>query len=343
MTVAGDFESAAHERLHPAVYDYFAGGADDQLTVRDNPVAWQRVKLRPRVLRDVSTVDTRSAMLGAPVAAPIGIAPVAAHRLVHKDGERATAEGAAAADMLYVVSAMSTCSMEDIAQAAPGAARWFQLYVRGTLERARPLMQRAEASGYTALVVTVDVPILGFRRHEAVSLEQRVELAHFPRAVTDGNRVVDRHVALTFEDLATIVSWTTLPVLVKGVLRADDAAACVRAGVAGIVVSNHGGRQLDTTVDPPTALAEIASAVGDVAEIYVDGGIRRGTDIVKALALGAHGVLVGRPVIWSLAAAGADGVRAVLDELATELERAMKLCGVRTLDELTTDLIVGPS
>jgi 4-hydroxymandelate oxidase len=134
-----------------------------------------------------------------------------------------------------------------------------------------------------------------------------------------------------------------LPVLVKGVLRADDAAACVRAGVAGIVVSNHGGRQLDTTVDPPTALAEIASAVGDVAEIYVDGGVRRGTDIVKALALGAHGVLVGRPVIWSLAAAGADGVRAVLDELATELERAMKLCGVRTLDELTADLIVGPS
>jgi 4-hydroxymandelate oxidase len=343
MTVAGDFETAARERLQPAVYDYFAGGADDQLTAYDNAPAWQRVKLRPRVLRDVSAVDTRSAMLGAPVAAPIGIAPVAAHRLVHADGERATARGAAAADVLYVVSTMSTCSMEDIAEAAPGAARWFQLYVRGSLDRARPLVRRAETSGYTALVITVDVPILGFRRHEVVSLERRIELAHFPRAGADGNGVDDRHVALTFEDLATIVSWTTLPVLVKGVLRADDAAACVRAGVAGIVVSNHGGRQLDTTIDPPTALAEIASAVGDVAEIYVDGGIRRGTDIVKALALGAHGVFVGRPVIWGLAVDGADGVRAVLHELTTELERAMKLCGVRTLDELTADLVIGPS
>jgi 4-hydroxymandelate oxidase len=343
MTVAGDFETAARERLQPAIYDYFAGGADDQLTVYDNAPAWQRVKLRPRVLRDVSAVDTRSAMLGAPVAAPIGIAPVAAHRLVHADGERATARGAAAADVLYVVSTMSTCSMEDIAEAAPGAARWFQLYVRGSLDRARPLVRRAEASGYTALVITVDVPILGFRRHEVVSLERRIELAHFPRAEADGNDADGGFVALTFEDLATIVSWTTLPVLVKGVLRADDAAACVRAGVAGIVVSNHGGRQLDTTVDPPTALAEIASAVGDVAEIYVDGGIRRGTDIVKALALGAHGVFVGRPVIWGLAVDGADGVRAVLHELTTELERAMKLCGVRTLDELTADLVIGPS
>jgi 4-hydroxymandelate oxidase len=343
MTVAGDYEMAAKQRLHPAVYDYFAGGADDQVTVRDNARAWQRVRLRPRVLRDVAEVDMRAALLGAAVAAPIGVAPMAAHRMVHPDGECATARGAAAADMLYVVSTMSTCSMEDVAEAAPGAPRWFQLYVRGDLQRAHELIQRAQDSGYSALVVTVDVPTLGFRRHETVALEDRVELAHFPRAdgATDG--AYDRHVALTFEDLATIVSWTTLPVLAKGVLRADDAAACVRAGVAGIVVSNHGGRQLDTTVDPPTALAEVASAIGDVAEIYVDGGIRRGTDVVKALALGAHGVLVGRPTIWGLAARGADGVTDVLRELAAELERALRLCGVRTLDELTSDLVVGPS
>jgi 4-hydroxymandelate oxidase len=343
MMVPGDFEAVARERLQPAVYDYFAGGADDQITVGDNPLAWQRVKLRPRVLRDVSSVDTRTALLGAPVAAPIGIAPMAAHRLVHEEAECATARGAADADMLYVVSAMATCSMEEIAERVPEVARWFQLYVHGDLDRARALVRRAEASGYTALVVTVDVPILGFRRQEGVPLEQRVELAHFPRPAGDGVSVEDRHVALTFDDLATIVSWTTLPVLAKGVLRADDAAACVRAGVAGIVVSNHGGRQLDTTIDPPTALAEIAAAVGDVAEIYVDGGIRRGTDVVKAMALGAHGVLVGRPVIWGLAARGADGVRTVLVELRTELERAMKLCGARTLDELTSDLVVGPS
>ena len=343
MTVAGDFETAASQRLEREVYDYFAGGADDQVTVRDNALAWQRVKLRPRVLRDVDEVDMRSAMLGAPVAAPIGIAPIAGHRLVHPDGECATARGAAAAGMLYVVSTMSTCSMEDVADAAPGAPRWFQLYVRGDLERAGELIRRAQDRGYTALVVTVDVPTLGLRRGEPALLEHRIELPHFPSTAPGGSGVLDRHVALTFDDLATIVSWTTLPVLVKGILRADDAAACVRAGAAGIVVSNHGGRQLDTTVDPPTALAEVASAVGDVAENYVDGGIRRGTDVVKALALGAHGVLVGRPAIWGLAADGAEGVTAVLAELAAELERAMKLCGGRTLDELTADLVVGPS
>jgi 4-hydroxymandelate oxidase len=338
MTVAGDYETVARERLQPAVYDYFAGGAGDRFTVNDNLQAWQRIRLRPRVLRDVGVVDTRTAMLGAPVAAPIGIAPTAAHQLVHADGECATAEGAAEAGMLYVVSTMATCTMEDIARTAPGAPRWFQLYVRGDLGHARELVRRAEESGYSALVVTVDVPTLDERDNGGPALEQRVELAHLP----DGADVSDRHVALTFDDLATIVSWTRLPVLVKGLLRADDAATCVRTGVAGIVVSNHGGYQLDGTVDPPTALAEIASAVGDVAEIYVDGGIRRGIDIVKALALGAHGVLIGRPIIWGLAVAGANGVRAVLEELRADLELAMKLCGVPTLSDLSADLVVEP-
>jgi 4-hydroxymandelate oxidase len=345
MTEAGDYETVARERLQPAVYDYFAGGAADRFTVNDNPLAWQRVRLRPRVLRDVGVVDTRTAMLGAPVAAPIGIAPTAAHQLVHADGECATAMGAAEAGMLYVVSTMATCTMEDIAQTAPGAPRWFQLYVRGDLGHARELVRRAEESGYSALMVTVDAPTLDDRGGGGGGgggggprLEQRVTFAHFP----SGAAVSDHHVALTFDDLAAIVSWTRLPVLVKGLLRADDAATCVRTGVAGVVVSNHGGSQLDGTVDPPTALAEIASAVGDVAEIYVDGGIRRGTDIVKALALGAHGVLIGRPVIWGLAVAGANGVRAVLEELRAELEMAMKLCGVPTLDDVTPDLVVEP-
>ena len=341
MTVAGDYEAAARARLESAVFDYFAGGSDDEFSVNDNHSAWQRIRLRPRVLRDVSTIDMATTLLGSAVAAPIAIAPMAAHGLVHDDGELATAEGVAAAQMLYTVSTMATRGMEDIAAVARGAPRWFQLYVRGDLDGARPLVERAEAAGYSALMVTVDVPTLGLRRHEGISLERRVVLAHLPSAGPQGG-VYDRHVALTFDDLATIVSWSGLPVLAKGVLRADDAAACVRAGVAGIVVSNHGGRQLDTTVDPPTALAEVAAAVGDVAEIYVDGGIRRGTDIVKAVALGADGVLVGRPVIWGLAADGAEGVRAVLEELRSELERAMKLCGARTLADLTPDLVVAP-
>jgi len=341
MTVAGDYEAAARARLESAVFDYFAGGSDDEFTVTDNHSAWQRIRLRPRVLRDVSTIDMATTLLGSPVAAPIAVAPMAAHGLVHDDGELATAEGVAAAQMLYTVSTMATRGMEDIAAVARGAPRWFQLYVRGDLDGARPLVERAEAAGYSALMVTVDVPTLGLRRHEGISLERRVVLAHMPSTGPQAG-VYDRHVALTFDDLATIVSWSGLPVLAKGVLRADDAAACVRAGVAGIVVSNHGGRQLDTTVDPPTALAEVAAAVGDVAEIYVDGGIRRGTDIVKAVALGADGVLVGRPVIWGLAADGAEGVRAVLEELRSELERAMKLCGARTLADLTPDLVVAP-
>lgn len=347
MTVAGDYQAAARERLDPVVYEYVAGGADDQITLIDNERVWQRVRLRPRVLRDVRAVDMATTLLGSAVAAPIAVAPTAAHALVHPDGELATARGAAAAGMLLAVSTMSTRTMEDIAAAAPGAPRWFQLYVRGDLHRARSLVERAEAAGYSALVVTVDVPTLGLRRHEDADLGRRADLVHLLRSVDDndttGDSADDRHVVLTFDDIATIVSWTRLPVLAKGVLRADDAAACVRAGVAGVVVSNHGGRQLDTTIDPPTALAEVAAAIGDVAEVYVDGGIRRGTDVVKALALGADGVLVGRPVLWGLAAEGADGVTAVLDELRTEFERALRLCGAPSLADLTLDLVVAPT
>lgn len=340
--MVSDYEARARERLEPAVYEYYAGGADDQITVGDNERAWQRVRLRPRVLRDVASVDTTATLLGSTASAPIGVAPTAAHQLAHPEGECATADGAARAGVPYIVSTLSTRSMEDIASAAPDATRWFQLYVRGSLDQSRPLVERAEACGHLALVVTVDVPTLGLRRHEGVALTERIELEHMPPLGSPDSDTYQRHVALTFGDLREIISWTALPVLAKGVLRADDAAACVRAGVAGIIVSNHGGRQLDTTVDPPTALAEIAAAVGDAAEIYVDGGIRRGTDVVKALALGAHGVFVGRPVIWGLAADGADGVHAVLDDLRTELERGMRLCGARSLADITADLVVGP-
>lgn len=339
---ARDYQRDAYQTLDEDVYTYFFGGADDQHSIGDNELSWSRVRLRPRVLRDVSTVTTATTMLGADVAAPIGIAPTAAHGLAHPEGETATARGAADAGALYVVSTMATTSLEDIAAVAPDAPRWFQLYVRGELARARPLVERAEAAGYGAIVVTVDVPTLGLRRHESLALDQRVTLPHMVTP-PGGPVTYDQHVVLTFADLAEIVSWTSLPVLAKGVLRADDAAACVRAGAAGIIVSNHGGRQLDTTIDPPTALTEVAAAVGDSAEIYVDGGVRLGTDVVKALALGADGVFVGRPVIWGLACDGAAGVRAVLDDLRIELERAMKLCGAATFDELTADLVVEPT
>jgi 4-hydroxymandelate oxidase len=340
--MATDHQDRAGAALEPDIYDLFAGGADEQVTVADNERAWRRIRLRPRVLRDVARVDTAATMLGSVVAAPIGIAPTAAHELAHPEWECATARGAAAAGAVYIAASLSTRSLETIAQAAPEGPRWFQLYVRGRLGLARDLVERAEAAGYQALVVTVDVPVLGLRRHEHLSLADRVRLPNLPDPDDPDGAAHNRHVALTFDDLREIISWTTLPVVVKGVLRADDATACVRAGVAGVIVSNHGGRQLDTTVDPPTALAEIAAAVGDAAEVYVDGGIRRGTDVVKALALGAHGVLVGRPVIWGLAADGEDGVRAVLDDLRAELVRAMTLCGAASLADVTADLVVGP-
>jgi 4-hydroxymandelate oxidase len=336
-----DFERIARDRLDADAYRFYAGGADDEVTLADNERSWQRLRLRPRVLRGVATADTATTLMGSAVAAPIGIAPTAAHELAHADAECATAAGAAAAGAVYVISTMATRTMEDIAAAVPTAVRWFQLYVRGSLRPARELAERAAASGCRALVVTVDVPTLGLRRHEKIQLDERVGLAHLTPRSQGGLQVYDRHVALTLDDLREIISWTSLPVLAKGVLRADDAVACVRAGVAGVIVSNHGGRQLDTAVAPPTALAEIAAAVGDAAEVYVDGGIRRGTDVLKAVALGAHGALVGRPVLWGLTADGADGVRAVLDGLRDELARAMTLCGTGTIDDITPDLVVG--
>jgi 4-hydroxymandelate oxidase len=336
-----DFARIARDRLDADAYRFYAAGADDEVTVADNERSWRRLRLRPRVLRGVGSVDTAATLMGARVAAPIGIAPTAAHELAHPDAECATAAGAAAAGAVYVISSTSTRTMEDIAAAAPTAVRWFQLYVRGSLGPARELAERAVASGCRALVVTVDVPTLGRRRDEQIRLDERVELVHLVPRDEGGQRVYDRHVALTLDDLREIISWTSLPVLAKGVLRADDAVACVRAGVAGVIVSNHGGRQLDTAVAPPTALAEVAAAVGDAAEVYVDGGIRRGTDVVKALALGAHGVLLGRPVLWGLTADGSAGVRAVLEGLRDELARAMTLCGAGTIGEITSDLVVG--
>lgn len=336
MTAApGDFEALARSRLDGGIFDYFAGGADAQVTVGDNPSAWQRIRLRPRILRDVAHVDTSVTLCGTEMAAPIVVAPMAAHRLVHGEGECATARGAAQAGVGFTLSTLSSRTMEDVARAVPDAPRWFQLYVRGDMAHARALVERAEASGFTAIVVTADVPTLGLRRHEQIALDERVNLPHMPPA----GDAYHQRVALTFDDLAEIVSWTDLPVLAKGVLRGDDARECLARGARGVIVSNHGGRQLDTTIDPPSALVDVASAVGRDGLVMVDGGIRLGTDVVKAIALGADAVMVGRPVIWGLAIDGAAGVRTVLTSLTDEFVRAMKLCGAATLDALAPDLI----
>ena len=346
-----DLERLARERLDPGAYDYVAGGADAELTVTDNLAAWSRVRLRPRVLRDVAAVATATTVLGTPVANPVLVAPTAYHQLIHPDGEAATAAGAATAGSLMVVSTQSNRSLEEVAAAAPEAPRWFQVYVHTDRTFTEELVERAAAAGYSALALTVDVPVLGNRLRD---VRNRFR---FPPGMVFGNAAgrfdtsgdVDTFTqatrfdpGLTVETIGWLSDRSGLPVLVKGVLRGDDASACLAAGAAGIVVSNHGGRQLDTALATADALPEVVAAVDGRAEVYVDGGVRRGTDVVKALALGARGVLVGRPVLWGLAAAGADGVGRVLSGLTAELVRSMALCGAARLADLTSDLVARP-
>ena len=343
-------EQAARGRLDPAVYEYVAGGADAELTLADNLAAWARLRLRPRVLRDVRRVDTATTLLGAPVPTPILVAPTGYHGLVHPEGELATAAGAAAAGSLMVVSTQANRSLEEVARHVPGAPRWFQVYVNVDHGFTEELVSRAATAGYSALVLTADLPVLGNRPRD---LRNRLR---FPPGMVLGNAVerfgtggadVWEHASrfdagLEPATIAWLRGCSGLPVLVKGVLRGDDAEAFVAAGAAGIVVSNHGGRQLDTALAAADALPEVVAAVDGRVEVLVDGGVRRGTDVVKALCMGAGGVLVGRPVLWGLATGGAEGVRTVLLGLQEELLRAMALCGAVGLAELTPDLLAGP-
>jgi 4-hydroxymandelate oxidase len=342
-----ELEDRAREKLAPGAFAFAAGGADDEITLADNIAAWRRLRLRPRMLRDVTAIDTSVSVLGARIAAPLMVAPTGRHRLFHPDGERATARGAAAAGVPYVMATAATVSMEDAAAERRAAPQWFQLYLPPDRAVTEGLVDRAAAAGFAAVVLTVDQPVYGASPRaarapleaapdiRAVNLPGQPVAAHGYGAAHSGSVT---HPA-TFDDLAWLVRRSPVSVLVKGVLRADDARRCVELGARGIIVSNHGGRHLDATVATADALPEIATAVGAKAEVFVDGGIRRGTDIVKALALGARAVLIGRPAVWGLALAGADGVRDVLEHLRGELTRTMALCGVTKLDEVTRDLV----
>jgi 4-hydroxymandelate oxidase len=347
-------EAAARERLDRGVYDYVAGGADDEHSVADAQAAWARMALRPRVLRDVSQISMAATVLGVELPVPLLVAPMAYHRMAHPDGETASAAGAAAAGAGYNLSTQATMTVEEVAEAAPAGLRWFQVYVVRDRGWTADLVARATAAGYRALVLTVDVPVLGNRLRDLRNdfrLPTGLKPANAPPAGAARQRELDLDPlaqagqfdpGLTPEVIGWLAERSGLPVLVKGVLRGDDALACLEAGAAGVVVSNHGGRQLDTVVASADALAEVAAAVGDRGEVYVDGGIRRGTDVVKALALGARAVLVGRPVLWGLAVGGAAGVERVLSGLAGELRLAMALCGAPDLARLTPDLVAGP-
>ncbi|TMK22157.1 MAG: alpha-hydroxy-acid oxidizing protein [Actinobacteria bacterium] len=346
-----DFEPIARERLSQMAYDFYAGGAEDEITLRENREAFRRKFLRYRVLVDVSERDLGTTMLGQDLPFPVILAPTAMHKLAHPDGEEATARAAASLGALMTLSSVSTVPLEDVAAAAPGAPRWFQLYCYTERAVTEMLVKRAYASGFTALIVTVDVPYLGRRERDmrnAFVLPDGIRMANFdPIPVTEreGESVLSQFVAtlqtptLDWDDLTWLRSLSPMPIVLKGVVRADDAARAVDMGVEGIWVSNHGGRQLDGAVAPIDALAEIVGAVQHRAAVIVDGGVRRGTDALKALAIGADAVAIGRPQLWGLAADGENGVRRVLEMLRDELSLAMALCGCRSRAAITADLL----
>jgi 4-hydroxymandelate oxidase len=342
-----ELEHRARAILPEPTHDFIAGGADEELTLEDNVAAWSRLRLRPRVLRRVDRVTTRATVLGTALATPIMIAPFGYQRLIHPDGEAATARGGAAAGSLLVVSTRATVSLEEIAHAAPELPCWFQVYILKDRGWTAELVARAASAGCRALVLTVDAPVVGRNlraRRSNFSFPQS-QLANLGAGVPTSPQELQSYAgaqhdpAIGFDDIGWLREQVNLPVVVKGVLRGDDAAACVDAGADAVVVSNHGGRQLDMSVATADALAEVTDRVGGRAEVYVDGGIRRGTDVLKALALGATAVMVCRPVIWGLATAGSEGVHGVLAALNDELMRAMMLCQTATLGDISPDLV----
>lgn len=344
-----DLEARAREQLSPMAYDYYAGGAMSETTLRDNVTAWDRWRLHPFVLRDVSRVSTTTTVLGAQVSTPILVAPTAYHRLAHDEGEKATARAAADVGTVMVVSTLATTSLEDVAAAVPEAPRWFQLYVFADRGYAGELVDRAVAAGYRALTLTVDAPVLGHRPRDErnrFALPEGLGMANLstqlPAAEGSGLAALfaeghDR--SLSFDDLAWLRERAGIPVVVKGVHRGDDAARCVDAGADAVVVSNHGGRQLDSAVATAMALPEVVEAVDGRCEVLVDGGLRSGADVLKALAMGARAVLIGRPVLWALATGGAEGVATLLAGLTRELAHAMTLSGVTTVTDVPRDLV----
>jgi 4-hydroxymandelate oxidase len=344
-----DFEAIARESMTASAYDYYAGGAEDEVTLRANRESFQRIALRPRVLTGTGHVSTATEVLGVPLALPVALAPTAFNKLGHADGEIAAARAAGRAGTLMCCSTISSTAIEDVSVAATGPL-WFQLYVYRDREVSRDLIRRAEAAGCRALVLTVDTPRLGRRERDmrgGFSLPAGVTIANLERYGTPdalrwaGTSTFTEYVhklvddSLTWESFDWLKTVTSLPVLIKGIVTAEDTALAIAHGADGIVVSNHGGRQLDGAIATIDALPEVVAAASGCVPVLMDGGIRRGTDVFKALALGAAAVCIGRAYLWGLAADGEDGVTRVLEMLREELELTMALAGCPTVGAIT--------
>ena len=342
-----DYARAARRKLRRDVFDYYEGGALDEITLRENNAGWERLKLYYHVLAGVGPREMKATVLGQQISMPIAVAPTSFHKLACAEGEIAAAKAAGAAGTLFILSSLSNTAMEQVLARA-ASPRWFQLYIYKDREITHALVQRAEAAGAEAIVLTVDAPGLGTRERdmrnrftlpEGLVIENLTPLGKgiLPQVSGSGLAAYVRDnfkSDLGFADLDWLCGCTRLPVIVKGVCRGDDARRIAKRGAKGIVVSNHGGRQLDTAPATCEVLAQVVDVVGDTCEIYVDGGIRRGSDVLKAIALGARAVLIGRPILWGLSVTGEQGAMRVLEILRRELDEAMLLCGCTRLGDI---------
>ncbi|HEX9035811.1 MAG TPA: alpha-hydroxy acid oxidase [Ktedonobacterales bacterium] len=353
-----EYETLACERMDPVAWDYYQSGAEDEVTLRENRAAFGRIRLRPRMLAGVGVADTHTTLFGEELALPVLIAPAAYQKLAHTEGEADMARGASAAGTIMTLSTMATVALEEVAAAA-GGPLWFQLYVYKERALTEALVRRAEAAGYRALVLTVDAPYLGRRERDIRSgfgLPPGMIVANFAGHASADQPGVDPGASglavyasakmdptLTWEAVDWLRAVTRLPVLVKGILTAEDAHEALAHGASGVIVSNHGGRQLDSALSSIEALPAVVEAVAGRAPVLMDGGVRRGTDVLKALAIGANGTLIGRPALWALAASGAQGVERALGLLREELRLAMALAGCKTLADISRSLVKLPA
>ena len=347
-----DYEKLAKEKLTQMAYDYYSSGANDEITLRENIDAYKRIFLKYRVLVDVSNIDMSTEVLGQKISMPLMIAPTAFHKMAHADGETAVAKAAGNAGTIMILSTLSNSDVEDVVKASSGPV-WFQLYVYKDREVTKDLVKRAEKAGCKAIVLTVDAPFLGTRERDVrnnftlpdgLSVKNLLPVKKGNLPLSNESNLsgyVQEHLdpSLSWKDVEWLRSITNLPVLIKGIACKEDALIAVEHGAAGIVVSNHGGRQLDTCRATIDVLPEVVDAVQGKTEILLDGGIRRGTDILKAVALGAKAVLIGRPVIWGLTADGENGVKSVLGIFRKEFHLAMALCGCDSVDKIKREFI----
>jgi len=343
-----DLEQQAKQQLDPASYDFVAGGAGSELTLRANLEAFQKIAIVPRVLTGIRKVDTSTNLLGQRLSMPIYVTPMANHGVVHSSAEVGTAQGAKKAGTLFVTPTGSNKTMEEVAEAAKNSPRWFQLYYNKDPEINKQLLRRAEKSGHSAIVLTVDLPILGIRDRNVRNTFTLPKNLDRPNLSSERFEAATKSLQSLTAGMKDDLDWddyewtrkhTALPVLIKGILSPDDAEEAAKRKVPAIIVSNHGGRQLDTGFGAIEALRPIIERVKGKTRVLFDSGIRRGTDVFKALTLGAEAVGVGRPVLWGLALYGADGVAAVLEHLKMELENVMRLAGAARLADITPEFI----